>query len=72
MKLKLTVEATSEGLRATILEQRDPDGAAAALAPFIVPTIEAAKKRASSIARQHGLAQYSFVDRTKRKAKAKA
>lgn len=70
MKLKLTVEPTSEGLRATIVEQSDAAAAPSALAPFIVSTIADAKKRASSIARRHGLTQYSFVDRTKRKAKA--
>jgi hypothetical protein len=72
MKVKLTVDATKEGLRATILEQPAQGASVAALAPepFMVARVEDAKKRASAVARLHGLAQYSFIDRTKRKAKA--
>jgi hypothetical protein len=70
-KVKLTVERTDAGLRATIFQRKDPATRVGERAEaFLVESVPAAKKRASAVARQHGLSTYAFVDKTGAKAKA--
>jgi hypothetical protein len=66
VKVRLTVESAGKRFRATIRE-RD-DGAEDRLATFPVESIGEAKKRASSVARAHGLTTYGFIDKTRAKA----
>jgi hypothetical protein len=66
VKIRLTVEPAGKRLRATIRE-RD-EGAEDRLATFSVQSVGEAKKRASSVARAHGLTTYGFVDKTQAKA----
>jgi hypothetical protein len=65
-KVRLTVEQTKEGLRATILRRADPtDGRVARQSEaFLVESVAVAKRRASAVARQHGLTNYAFRDKT--------
>jgi hypothetical protein len=65
MKIRLTIESTSAGLKATI---REKDDASVRLNSFLVDTVQQAKQRAKSVARQHGLGTYGVVDRTKEAA----
>jgi hypothetical protein len=68
-KVRLTVERTSDGLRATILRRGDPaSGAAGQSEAFLVDSIAVAKRRASAVARQHQLTSYAFRDKTGAKA----
>ena len=68
MKVKLTLENTKGGLRATIFEQKDEQSRLGRRSAFSVESVLQAKQRASAAARKHGLTQYSFVDRTRAKA----
>lgn len=74
MIVKLTVADTDSGLRATLRElddDRNPlDGRRAR--SFRVASVQEAKKRASSLARKHGLTTYRFLDKTKAKATVSA
>jgi hypothetical protein len=63
MKVRLTLENTASGVRATI---REKDDAGEQSNTFVVETVKLAKQRASSIARKHGLDRYGVIDRTKR------
>jgi hypothetical protein len=63
MKVRLTLESTAGGVRATILEKGDTGERSDT---FIVETVKQAKLRASTVARRHGLDRYGVVDRTKR------
>jgi len=63
MRIRLTVENTSAGVRATILEKGE---AGERSDTFMVASVKQAKQRASSVARKHGLDRYGVIDRTKR------
>jgi len=66
-KVRLIVEQTGRGLRATIQERNDPATAEGpSLEVFSVESIQVAKQRASSVARKHGLTSYAFIDKTRR------
>jgi hypothetical protein len=68
-KVRLTVEQSVEGLRATIQRRDDPTIAGSAKSEaFLVESIEVAKRRASSVAKKHGLTSYAFIDKTRGKA----
>jgi hypothetical protein len=61
MKVRLIIENTASGLRATI---REKDDLGARLNSFLVESVQQAKQRAKSVARKHGLGTYGVVDRT--------
>ena len=67
MRIRLFIEETKSGLRATIREQDDA-GAYSSSKSFRVENVEQAKRRAASVARGRGLGTYNLVDRTKQTA----
>jgi hypothetical protein len=69
-KVRLTVEQTEKGLRATILRRDDPANGRTAgqTEAFLVESVAVAKRRASAVAKQHGLTSYAFRDKTGAKA----
>jgi hypothetical protein len=63
MRVRLFVENTKAGLKATIREH-DDGGACSKIQSFRVISMEQAKRRASTVARGLGLSSYNIVDRT--------
>jgi hypothetical protein len=63
MRVRLFVENTKAGLKATVREQDDA-GVSSSTRTFRVASMEQAKRRASTVARGLGLSSYSFIDRT--------
>jgi hypothetical protein len=69
MQVRLTIEQTDAGLRATIRERADQHSRIGERSDtFMVESVGEAKRRASAVARQHGMSSYGVVDRTKAKA----
>lgn len=64
MRVRLVIEATKTGLKATLREQDDA-GAYSNTKSFAVASVEQAKRRAATLARSLGLPTYNLVDRTK-------
>ena len=65
MRVRLFVENTKAGLKATVREQDDA-GVSSNTQTFRVSSMEQAKRRASTVARGLGLSSYSVVDRTQK------
>lgn len=64
-RVRLTVEQTDKGLRATIQQRYQLPSARKAISEaFLVDSIAVAKGRAVEVARKHGLKSYGFVDKT--------
>ncbi len=65
MIVRLTIQQTGAGFRATI-SKREEEGEGAVGKPeiFLVDTKEEAKKRAKDLARSLGLKTYRVVDKT--------
>jgi hypothetical protein len=69
MRVRLTIEQTDAGLRATVRERSDRDGQVKDRSDtFLVESVSEAKRRAAAVARQNGLTSYGVVDKTRPKA----
>ena len=64
MIVRLIMKDTDEGLRATLSTQNDPGEAESKSSEvFLVKTKAEARKKASALARQHGLKTYRVLDK---------
>jgi hypothetical protein len=65
MKVRLTIEQTEGGLRATIRQRDERRGSTSdQVETFPVESMDQAKRRAAGVARRHGLKSYGLVDKT--------
>ncbi len=64
MIVRLKIEDTDEGLRATLWTQNDPSEAESRSSQeFLVESKAAARTKARDLARQHGLKTFRVLDR---------
>ncbi len=64
MIVRLKIEDTDEGLRATLWMQNDPgEDTNKSSEVFLVESKTEARKKASDLARRHGLKTYRVLDR---------
>jgi len=62
--VRLKIEDTDEGLRATLWSQNDPgEDANKSSEVFLVDSKTEARKKASALARRHGLKTYRVLDK---------
>ena len=65
MIVRLIIQDTDEGLRATLWTQNDPgEEESKSSEAFLVKTKAEARKMASDLARHHGLKTYRVLDKT--------